>query len=60
MLAKIARVYAKPRPTYVGLTPSQANKAKAFLGAILLGSDLAKSAGAQMDVGKCINAYRGH
>lgn len=59
MLAKTPRQYAKPRSTYSGLTPAQARKAKAFLGTILLGSVMAKEAGVQMNIGRCINAYRG-
>ena len=60
MLAKTAKVYTKPRPRYAGLTPSQTLRAKSFLSSILLGSVMAKDAGVQMDIGKCLKAYRGN
>ena len=49
-----------PRPPYAGLTQNQADEAKAFLRAILLGDTMAKDAGVRMDVAKCVQAYRGH
>jgi len=60
MLTKTAREFNKPYPPYSGLTPIQADKAKAFLRAILLGSNMAESSGARMDMTKWIQAYRGH
>ena len=60
MLAKIAKVYAKPRPTFSGLNQTQTRRAKSFLSSILLGSVMANHAGVQMDIGKCIKAYRGN
>ena len=60
MLGKTARVYTKPQQTYAGLTAKQSDRAKAFLGPVLLGWTMAKAAGVQMDIGKCINAYRGY
>ena len=59
MLGKTARVYTKPQQTYAGLTASQSDRAKDFLGSILLGWTMAKNAGVQMDMTKCIQAYRG-
>ena len=60
MLGKTARVYTKPQQTYAGLTAKQSDEAKDFLGSILLGWTMAKNAGVQMDMTKCIQAYRGH
>jgi len=60
MLAKIAKVWNIPRPTYAGLTPIQTDRAKSFLKSILLGSVMANHAGVQMDIGKCLKAYRGN
>jgi len=48
------------RESYEGLTPSQSDRAKDFLGSILLASMMAKTAGVQMDMTKWIQAYRGH
>src|SRR5665648_1180088 len=45
---------------FEGLTPIQEERAKSFLSSILLGSVMAKRAGVQMDITKCIAAYRGH
>lgn len=45
---------------YAGLTPVQADQARDFLSAILLGSAMAQHAGKQMDMTKVIQAYRGH
>ncbi|SPF51183.1 hypothetical protein SBF1_50067 [Candidatus Desulfosporosinus infrequens] len=59
MLGKTARQFKKPRKTYRDyLTPDEAKKAREFLDSVLVGSVLAKSAGTQMDIGKCIKAYR--
>jgi hypothetical protein len=49
-----------PRTSYEGLTPIQSDKAKDFLRSLLLGSVMAKNAGVEMDITKCIQAYRGH
>lgn len=49
-----------PRPPYSGLTPNQADEAKAFLRSILLGDTMAKDARVRLDAGKCINAWRGN
>jgi len=51
---------AKPRPIFSGLTPTQTLRAKSFLSSILLGSVMANHAGVQMDIGKCLKAYRGN
>ena len=60
MLAKTARVYSGPRQTYAGLTAKQSRQAKSFLASILVGSVMAKNAGVQMDITKCVQAYRGY
>jgi len=51
---------AKPRPIFSGLNHSQTLRAKSFLSSILLGSVMANHAGIQMDIGKCLKAYRGN
>jgi len=58
--SKTAKIPTKPRPRYAGLTPTQTLRAKSFLSSILLGSVMAKHAGVQMDIGKCLKAYRGN
>ena len=58
--SKTAKAPNKPRPRYAGLTPSQTLRAKSFLSSILLGSTMANHTGVQMNVGKCIKAYRGN
>lgn len=60
MLTKIAKVFSQPRPRYAGLTHSESDRAKDFLGSMLLVSTMAKNAGIQIDMTKCIAAYRGH
>ena len=59
-LGKTARKYTKPRPIFSGLTKIQTLRAKSFLSSILLGSAMANHAGVQMDISKCLKAYRGN
>jgi len=50
----------KAKPTkQLALTPKQIRAAGAFLGALERCSAIAKQAGVQVDVLKCITAYRG-
>ena len=58
--SKTAKIYTKPQSRYAGLTKTQTVNAKSFLSSILLGSVMANHAGVQMDIGKCIKAYRGN
>jgi len=60
MLTKTARKFKKPYKPYSGLTPSQSDRAKDFLGSMLLGALMAQHAGVQMNMTKWIQAYRGH
>ena len=61
MLGKTARKFSKPRPTYKdALNPIQAVEMKTFLRALTTCSVIAKRERVQVDVGKCIDAYRNY